>query len=101
MTDAATKAIGYVDINLDALWATITQDLPSLLSALPPQAVSEPEAEAGHDNHALSGRRRPDPLVSPPGHAAPPRVNSLVRMHWPIGAVAQLIAPPYSGRKPG
>jgi uncharacterized protein with HEPN domain len=37
----------YFDINLDALWATITQDLPSPLSALLPQAVSEPEAEAG------------------------------------------------------
>jgi uncharacterized protein with HEPN domain len=36
----------YFDINLDALRATITQDLPSLLSALSPQAVSEPGAEA-------------------------------------------------------
>jgi uncharacterized protein with HEPN domain len=37
----------YFDINLDALWATITQDLPSMLNALHPQAVIEPEAEAG------------------------------------------------------
>lgn len=37
----------YFDINLDALWATITQDLPSLLDTLHMQAISEPEAEAG------------------------------------------------------
>lgn len=36
----------YFDINLDALWATVTQDLPSLLDALNKQAVSEPEPEA-------------------------------------------------------
>jgi uncharacterized protein with HEPN domain len=35
----------YFDINLDALWATITHDLPPLLEALHTQAVSEPEAE--------------------------------------------------------
>ena len=37
----------YFDINLDVLWATITEDLPSLLGALSPQPVSELEAEAG------------------------------------------------------
>jgi len=26
----------YFDIDLDVLWATITDDLPALLSALPP-----------------------------------------------------------------
>jgi uncharacterized protein with HEPN domain len=37
----------YFDINLDALWATITQDLPSLLDALHMQVPCEPETEAG------------------------------------------------------
>jgi uncharacterized protein with HEPN domain len=36
----------YFDINLDALWATVTHDLPSLLGALHTQAISEPEAPA-------------------------------------------------------
>ena len=37
----------YFDINLDALWATVTHDLPSLVAAVHPQANREPEAEAG------------------------------------------------------
>lgn len=30
----------YFDINLDALWATVTEDLPSLLTSLRPHAAS-------------------------------------------------------------
>jgi uncharacterized protein with HEPN domain len=36
----------YFDINLDALWATITEDLPSLLTVLRQHSNREPNADA-------------------------------------------------------
>ncbi|HEV2374366.1 MAG TPA: HepT-like ribonuclease domain-containing protein [Streptosporangiaceae bacterium] len=36
----------YFDINLDALWATITEDLPQLLMALHQHSDGEPHAGA-------------------------------------------------------